>query len=298
MIDERNGSNGCVSERGMLALVRAKLVSVNWRGVLVVCATILVGLILTVAYGSLRQQRIVTRLRSLGADVICTSENFNTLVEWPFPPAGPTWQLRLWEPKGIYGWLPSWIDLAYVDSVTTIRLRNATISRQTMAELGILPGLESLDLSKSQLSIEDFDLLQNRRAIKHLTLYGAHIDFAACERLAQFESLEELVLSESAVTDKNLGALSELPRLRRLWLDDTRITSDDLGKLTKCARLEQLSVCGSDVDDGSLRHLKALSSLRTLNLCNTKISTDGVDAIRNALPGCAVYSSGARVGCF
>lgn len=292
MIDESRGSNGCASERAMRALVNGKNALMNWRGVLVACATILVCSILTAAYLSLRQQRIVSHLRGLGADVTYKSESSYVLSEWPFPPAGPTWKLRLWEPTGIYGWLPSWVDLAYVDSVATIRLSDATISRQTMVELGILPGLESLDLSKSQLSIEDFNLLQNRRTIKYLALYGVCFDFAACKHLAQFESLEELELSKSAVAGKNLGALSDLPRLRRLWLDDTRITSDDLGKLTKCARLEQLSVSGSNVDDDGLRHLKALTCLRTLNLRCTAVSSDGVNTLRNALPGCAVFFDG------
>ena len=61
----------------------------------------------------------------------------------------------------------------------------------------------------------------------------------------------------------------------------------EIGKLTK---LTELYLTGNPITDADLEHLKSLKSLRTLDMSRTKVTKEGVEALKQALPNCAIVS--------
>jgi hypothetical protein len=76
-------------------------------------------------------------------------------------------------------------------------------------------------------------------------------------------ALERLSLRGTAVSGPGLRCLSGL-RLRELWLTAT------------------------DLDDAGLEYLKELRWLEKLDVAETRVTVEGVDEVRKALPKCDI----------
>lgn len=114
-------------------------------------------------------------------------------------------------------------------------------------------------------------------------------DDAGVQCLRELESLEELSLSGTQVTNAGLQVIRSLPRLKRLELGVTyplnqgcyrnrteippaRIDDDGLLVLAGCPSLEEVSLRGMKVSDAGIAHLQTLPRLRALNLAGTEIT--------------------------
>jgi tRNA A-37 threonylcarbamoyl transferase component Bud32/Leucine-rich repeat (LRR) protein len=128
----------------------------------------------------------------------------------------------------------------------------------------------------------------------------------------QFDGLDSLDLSGSAVTDADLVCLDRLSGLRRLVLDATGIriaglvhlrglthlrelrlgcqgiTDLGAGVICRLKELQRLSMAGSGLTDMGLGVLKELSALQELDLTSTKVTAEGVAALQKALPKCRI----------
>ena len=71
------------------------------------------------------------------------------------------------------------------------------------------------------------------------------------------DQLEELDLSQTAVTDDSLESVARLIKLTTLWLNETKITDQGLEKLRSLKRLEQLDVSGTQVTADGIAKLRA-----------------------------------------
>jgi Leucine-rich repeat (LRR) protein len=128
---------------------------------------------------------------------------------------------------------------------------------------------------------------------------------------SDFDDLEELDLSGSAVSDADLQSVGALP-CRRLVLNRTQISGPGLvhlknlprmtelslecpalsflgvryvGELT---RLKKLSLATSGATDASLNSLRNLTDLRDLDLKGTKVTAAGIATLKSALPQCQI----------
>lgn len=88
----------------------------------------------------------------------------------------------------------------------------------------------------------------------------------ALERLCKLSGLQELYLSNTAVSDKGLKHLACLTGLRRLYLYHSEIT------------------------DAGLVNLLPLKNLKWLTFSGTKVTEAGLTALRKAMPGCKVVT--------
>jgi hypothetical protein len=133
---------------------------------------------------------------------------------------------------------------------------------------------------------------------------------------SEFDDFDELDLSGSAADDGDLESLAGLP-CRRLVLDRAPVRGPGLVHLKNLPRLadlrlgcpelsfvgvsyagqlkdlQRLSLAGSGATDASLRSLHGLAALRELDLTGTKATAEGVAALRQALPTCAVKAGPA-----
>ena len=276
------GSVPCGTPRKRL--LRLTLTAVLATGA--VCAVVKLGY---VAYQARGQKQVLSDIRGIGGDVLYKSQVTYTQMEWPFPPAGPTSCLKLWEPQGIRGWLPSRMDSEWLDSIAAVNLYGKKTPREVLADIARLSSLEYLDIGRTELDADELELLAGCRSLRFLHLSGTRFDAADLGFLRDSSSLEELELTDTNITDQGLGSVVPLPNLRRLWLDGTQVTSAGLANLTTCNKLEQLVLSGTKVDDNALPHLRGLPSLRVLDLRSTSVTQTGVNDIRSALPNCKVF---------
>lgn len=113
------------------------------------------------------------------------------------------------------------------------------------------------------------------------------VDGLSC--IASLTSLTHLTLGPTNVTDDTLSFLSPLTRLQCLCIYGTNITDKGIAHLSILRALKYLDLADSAISDRSLPVLSELTSLKTLFLNETQISSDGVEELKSALPGCEIY---------
>jgi hypothetical protein len=119
-------------------------------------------------------------------------------------------------------------------------------------------------------------------------------------RVNTIEEIDALPLNVESVfvtrlTDLKVKALSRFTHLRVIFQDGSpQLTDDALSILGKMTSLEKLDLEWNDaITDAGLRHLYALASLRWLDIGFCRLLTSqGVSALRSALPLCEIIDSG------
>ena len=126
------------------------------------------------------------------------------------------------------------------------------------------------------------------------------------ESIVHFQTIEQLRLSDTAVTDAILDPISKLPRLQLLWLertavtdeglatlasnswvshvflDDTAVTDAGVKPLTSMKRLDSLSLAGTKVTDAAVDDLLKIPRLRLLDVTDTAISPAGLERLESS----------------
>ncbi len=133
------------------------------------------------------------------------------------------------------------------------------------------------------------------------------------EMLSESTNLEELIVSNSEISNKGIAALASLTKLRTLNLGTTRLSDDGLRHLSALSQLELLRFGSSEIegpgfvhftslprlrflivnnapiDDDALRHLEQMTQLESLYLERTAVTDAGIARLREALPGLHVH---------
>lgn len=118
--------------------------------------------------------------------------------------------------------------------------------RRHLEKLTGLKHLERLTLNFYPASITDSTMacLGRLHALKSLNLSQAEITSAGVQHLAGLNNLETLDLSETRITDDDLVYVGRLRALRKLNLDDTDITDAGLAHLSELHELTEFSAVG------------------------------------------------------
>lgn len=121
----------------------------------------------------------------------------------------------------------------------------------------------------------------------HFNAVGIRKDFGD-EQLASLadvgESIIELNLSGTMVTDAGMAKLAGMPNLKKLRLNDTAVTDEGLAQLKGLPQLEFLVLFGTQVTDAGMAHLKEISSLKKVFVGGTGVTEAGVTALQEGLP--------------
>ncbi len=176
-----------------------------WRRPLTWVATAIIVVILLVSgfFGrihllSLREDAAASRLFALGAK--CRDYQLKTKVD-----RGP-WQQWL-EGRHV------WIEIDEAEDVKAV-----------LAEARSFRVLRALNLSNSQLSAEDFDVISKLSRVELLSLQGTNVSSPDIARLGQMPCLETLDLQFTPIDDKCLISLGNFKRLGILSLLYTDLT--------------------------------------------------------------------------
>jgi hypothetical protein len=128
--------------------------------------------------------------------------------------------------------------------------------------------------------------LQRVEFISHEAAVGDP-EVSALESVA--ETVTQLDLARTAITDEALGTVGRMPRLTRLDLHETAITDRGLLALTGLEELRYLNLFGTEVTDRGLDAIAGLENLESVYLWRTRVTRDGVERLRKALQGAKVH---------
>jgi Leucine Rich Repeat (LRR) protein len=231
-------------------------------------------------------------------------------------PAGNQLKLEAWHP---------WPDPAALEHLGPLDLQALILGGRAATEpvlgsLAHLSGLELLDLWTGRVGDDAIPFVTRLQRLRVLDLWGTGVTDAGLQALSplgglrhltvprrtsdaamaclgELDGLRELDLSGSAVTDAGLGLLAGAGAhsLTALTLWDTHVTDAALCHLQELPSLVELDLGATAITDQGLADLAVLP-LRWLSLRDTLVSVEGLQALREALPGCRVDPSETQ-GC-
>jgi hypothetical protein len=94
-------------------------------------------------------------------------------------------------------------------------------------------------------------------------------------------------LAQTALSNDGLATLSTFVNLRRLDLSKTLVRGQ-LGDVSRLSHLEVLNLTETNVDDQAVATLVGAKSLRKLYLFGTRVTRQGLERLRAAMPWCQI----------
>ena len=177
--------------------------------------------------------------------------------------AGPEWIRRL---GGYYRDGESDSPIGVYDQVVEVRLIDAGVSDDLLAELAELKGLKILNLSQNEIT-------------------GAGV-----EHLTRLKHLEDLDLAYTKVGDDDLGPLGEIRSLKRLDLSHNRLSGRGFHCLEPLENLETLCLVATPLRDGALEKIRKLPSLTMCNIFGCRhLSRESVETFQRGRPDCRLF---------
>ena len=153
----------------------------------------------------------------------------------------------------------------------------------------------SLDLERLKQAGAVFD--DRFRDPAWIKLQGSTLDSDTVASLARINSLEDLVLDESNVSDSDLQTLAQLTRLKRLSLVRTAVTNLGLDHLAQLPRLATLILDSSyRVTDEGLDTLARFASLEELSLLDTTVTLPALITLSGQHPTLQINSPHGVLG--
>jgi RNA polymerase sigma factor (sigma-70 family) len=120
---------------------------------------------------------------------------------------------------------------------------------------------------------------EEKRTIAAIKELGGHV---LVDRKTEGSPVVRVVLSETAVKDKDLEQLKGLPSLKELYLFRTRITGEGLKHLKDLARMQRLDLSHcTGLTEAGRANLKGLTKLQTLDLTATGMGDADLKHIKN-----------------
>ncbi len=108
--------------------------------------------------------------------------------------------------------------------------------------------------------------------------------------ITRLQSLQELVVVNTAITDESLSRFAELKSLWLLILAGTAITDDGLAQLPQTLR--SMDVHSTNITDDALPHLLRLPKLTAINVRDTLVTQAGLEKWHKALQHCRIEWDG------
>jgi len=128
-----------------------------------------------------------------------------------------------------------------------------------------------------------------RQTVQELDLFFSGVTDADLASVGNMRALRVLLLNGTQVVDAGLEHLKGLTSLQTLGLAGTKVTDAGLEHLKGLTSLQTLSLGGTQVTDAGLEHLKGLTSLQRLSLDGTRVTDAAVASLRAALPNLQIY---------
>ncbi|MEE8452002.1 MAG: hypothetical protein V3R99_08815 [Thermoguttaceae bacterium] len=174
-------------------------------------------------------------------------------------------------------WLVKLLGIDFLDNVTILHLYpnssapNRPLSDADLAYLESFPHLESLILSRKEVTDVGLVHLRNFSRLKELSLGTPKVTDRGLKHLKSLEQLRYLELGCGGVTDRGLVHLNSLKELRHLRLH-CAVTDQGLAELTSLTQLEVLESYGATTPTVELhREMRALDDPTQMDFIETPL---------------------------
>jgi Leucine-rich repeat (LRR) protein len=169
---------------------------------------------------------------------------------------------------------------------STSELRSQVTDDGMAALLEGFPALEYVSLHFELITDEGLRRLCSKPSLTILRLTGTSITDAGLRHLPNLPLLWNLTLP-AQIGDEGLAHLQGTKSLTCLYLAGCdRITGDGLRTLASLPALTEIMLNNTPLTDEDLMLLADSTTLRKLHLRGTKVTQDGIDRLRQALPRC------------
>lgn len=141
-----------------------------------------------------------------------------------------------------------------------------------------------VNLRGTKVSDDHLRALGKLPALENLDLTDTAITGNGLAHLKALTGMRYLGLWNTRVDDAGLEHLKGMTRMWALILDGTQVTDRGLEHLAGMTEMEEwLGLGETRVTDSGLKCLEGMTKLRNLNLTKTKVTADGVAALRAKL---------------
>lgn len=141
---------------------------------------------------------------------------------------------------------------------------------------------------------EDLLPLANMK-LKQLDLGATSVADDCLPLLKNLGQLETFRASYAKLTDEGLAHFQSCSSLKELSLGHSAMTDVGLANFQKCRDLSRLDVMSCGVSDASIPLISSFKNLTFLELKGNKITPDGVEKLRQALPNCEITWDGGTI---
>jgi hypothetical protein len=168
----------------------------------------------------------------------------------------------------------------------------APFQDRDVVHLKHLTNLKSLTFNAGSLSgpnaPRQFEFLQYLPQLESLSLIDSNFGDADAEHLKGATKLKTLFIYGSEIGDDGLAQLQHLKNLEYIGLGGTNVTDRGIAYLNALPKLQYISATNLNITDAAFESFTKMTALRDLELSNTRVSREGIDRLRQAMPTCEV----------
>ena len=155
---------------------------------------------------------------------------------------------------------------------------------EELAFIGELEHLVSLSVGGEHVTDAGLGHLSSLTKLRDLDLGGASITRAGIESLPR-ESLQNVHVQDSTLTDDDLTAFERFPALRKIKLDRTKVTDAGILALGRCQALQHLELDQTGITSAGVRALLRRSpSLRRVEVRGTAMTQEDAAELEREFP--------------
>ncbi|MEM6688775.1 MAG: hypothetical protein AAF664_05060 [Planctomycetota bacterium] len=184
-------------------------------------------------------------------------------------------------------------EISTYTSLTSLSLWGTTIDDAGLERLVDLKNLQMIDLSYTDVTGRSLQTLSNLKNLIYIRLEACDIRDDHLATLAEMPQVAILYLGNTSVSDKGLQHVRGRENLNTLQLSDCKITDAGLASLGYLPQIQHLWLSKtirygtndrSEITDKSVDYLASLDSLIELRISDSKLTEEGLERLREALP--------------
>ncbi len=160
-----------------------------------------------------------------------------------------------------------------------INLHKVQKVRECLELAATYHGLWQMDLSESDISDQDVQVLAGMRELRHLLVNDTQVGDALLAAVSGLPNLETLDLSRTKITAGGLAKWKPPASLKTLMLIECEIAPGALSCLENHPKLETLRLCDTKTDSKCLQELGTIVTLDELDLSGTLIDDACISAM-------------------
>ena len=184
--------------------------------------------------------------------------------------------------------------LAQLPRLSMLCLADSTVNDKGLAAIGKLRQLQCLDLTGTKVDGSGLPQLAPLTNLRTLRLSGCA--FADGAAFGELDGITTLDLICARLRPGTLQSVAQMESLQELNLPASDVTDDRLAELSGARQLRELRLAETRISDDGLVHLQSLNGLRLLILQQTDVSEAGARRLAESLPDTRISYSGGSIG--